>query len=78
MFISMNMVTFHFKKEEWREAFSVKVSSPFERPNMTQRFWGIFGIVYMGNQEHNSFEVVTRMPHVTQWNASPHTHTFKF
>lgn len=29
----MNMVTFHLKKEEWREAFSVKVPSPFERSN---------------------------------------------
>lgn len=60
------MMTFNFEKVKGREAFSVKVPSLFERPNMTQRFWGDFGIVYMGNQEHNSFEVVTRMPHVRQ------------
>lgn len=67
MFISMNMITFNFKKERGREAFCVKVSSLFESPNVTQMFWGgFFCILYMGKQEHNSFEVVTRMPQVIQ------------
>lgn len=74
MFISMNLINFNFKKEKGKEAFSVKVPSLLERPKMIQRFFGVFALSIWGDQEHNSFEMVTRMPHVRQWNA-PHTHT---
>lgn len=66
MFISMNLINFNFKKEKGKEAFSVKVPSLLERPNMIQRFFGVFVLSIWGDQEHNSFEMVTRMPHVRQ------------
>lgn len=71
MFISMNLISFNFKKEKWREAFNVKVPSLSERPNMIQRFFEVFALSVWGDQEHDSFEVVLRMPHVRQWNAPP-------